>query len=104
MDVNAEQAVILWDAATKTEHFIRAASFTSTSADFGFLVPTPTLPTLHEADARLFDSLGRRTVARVEYQKYIVEYDADVLTGAELVSFLHACGLPAKSAAQLRVV
>jgi hypothetical protein len=38
--VNADQTVIiLWDAATKTEHFIRQASFQSDADDFAFLVP-----------------------------------------------------------------
>ena len=39
--VNADQTVvILWDAATQTQHFIRQASFKSEADDFGFLVPT----------------------------------------------------------------
>src|SRR6266850_284980 len=48
--VNADQTVvILWDAATKTEHFIRQASFKSEADDFGFLVPSPTRPELDES-------------------------------------------------------
>jgi len=48
--VNADQTVILlWDAATKTEHFIRKASFKSAAADFGFLVPSPSQPVLGES-------------------------------------------------------
>ena len=40
--VNADQTVIIiWDAASKTEHFIRQASFKSEADDFGFIVPTP---------------------------------------------------------------
>jgi len=43
--VNADQTVILiWDAATKTQHFIRKASFKSEADDFGFLVPSPSKP------------------------------------------------------------
>jgi hypothetical protein len=53
--------------------------------------------------------LAKRGVLDVDYREdasrqIVVEYDADVLTGAELVSFLHACGLPAKPATHLRVV
>ena len=41
--VNADQTVILiWDPATKTEHFIRKATFKSEADDFGFLIPSPT--------------------------------------------------------------
>ena len=40
--VNADQTVlIIWDAAAKTQHFIRQASFTSQADDFGFIVPSP---------------------------------------------------------------
>ena len=40
--VNADQSVILiWDAATRTEHFIRKASFKSAGDELGFVVPTP---------------------------------------------------------------
>ena len=51
--VNADQTVvILWDAATKTQHFIRQASFKSEADDFGFLVPTPTQPELERVRQR----------------------------------------------------
>src|SRR5947209_5762901 len=37
-----ESAVIVWDPAAKTEHFIRRATFRGKEGhDFGFLVPTP---------------------------------------------------------------
>jgi hypothetical protein len=55
--VNADQTVVLlWDPATKTQHFIRQASFKSDADDFGFLVPTPTQPQLEESgnDAFLY--------------------------------------------------
>ena len=48
--VNADQTVILiWDPATKTEHFIRKAAFQSAADDFGFLIPSPTQPELAES-------------------------------------------------------
>ena len=43
-----EEAVIVWDPATRTETFIRQAAFVSTAKSFGFLVPTPTQPALAE--------------------------------------------------------
>ena len=53
--VNADKTVILiWDAATKTQHFIRQASFKSEADDFGFLVPTPTQPELNESGNAAF--------------------------------------------------
>jgi hypothetical protein len=60
--VNADQTVvILWDAATKTQHFIRKASFQSKAEDFGFLVPTPTEPELEESGNEAFPYLQKLT-------------------------------------------
>ncbi len=60
--VNADQTVIiLWDAATKTQHFIRQASFKGDADDFGFLVPSPTQPELEEAGDSAFPHLRRLT-------------------------------------------
>ena len=65
-DIAEESALIVWDEANKTEHFIRRASFQSTGYDLGFLVPTPHRPQLAEAEKTLFDTLGRFTMPRVE--------------------------------------
>src|SRR5208283_5165828 len=60
--VNADQTVIiLWDAATKTQHFIRQANFKSEAEDFGFLVPSPTQPQLEESGNEAFPVLERLT-------------------------------------------
>lgn len=60
--VNADQTVIiLWDPATKTEHFIRQASFKSEADNFGFLVPTPTQPELNESGNTAFPYLQKLT-------------------------------------------
>ena len=53
--INTEAAVIIWDEAHHTEHFIRSAVINSTHGDVGFLVPTPTTPELALADKRIFD-------------------------------------------------
>ncbi|HLW68745.1 MAG TPA: DUF2330 domain-containing protein [Gemmataceae bacterium] len=60
--VNADQTVIIiWDAATKTEHFIRKASFKSLADEFGFLIPTPAQPKLEESGNEAFSFLQRLT-------------------------------------------
>jgi Uncharacterized protein conserved in bacteria (DUF2330) len=56
-----ESAVIVWDAAAKTEHFIRRAVFHGKGRDFGFLVPTPSAPLLAGVDDAIFDKLEERT-------------------------------------------
>jgi hypothetical protein len=64
--VNADQSVIMiWDAATKTEHFIRQASFKTDGDDVGFLVPSPTQPDLQEAGDGAFQLLGTLTAPEV---------------------------------------
>jgi len=67
--VNADQTVIIiWDAATRTEHFIRQASFASAADDFGFLVPTPTQPELEESGNDAFPLLAQLTAPPPKWQ------------------------------------
>jgi hypothetical protein len=69
VDVADEVAVVVFDEATRTEYFIRRATFESTSADFGFLVPTPTLPELVEASPDVFATLAKLTEPKVEVRR-----------------------------------
>lgn len=63
--VNADQSVIIiWDSATKTEHFIRQASFKTDSADVGFLIPTPSKPELSESGNEAFGYLDNLTAPK----------------------------------------
>ena len=62
--------IILWDAATKTEHLIRKASFKSDADEFGFLVPTPTQPKLAEAGSAAFPFLFKLTEPEIIYQSW----------------------------------
>ena len=55
--ISEESALIIWDNEQKIEHFIRRARFDANATDLGFLVPTPSLPTLHEANNGLFSEL-----------------------------------------------
>lgn len=56
-----ESAIIIWDAAAKTQHFIRRASFETRAAGFGFLVPTPAAPQLEDADESAYEVLRALT-------------------------------------------
>lgn len=71
VDVADETALIVWDAKTKTQHFVRRATFRSTGYDFGFLVPTPTRPQLAAAEDDLFTELARLTAPKVEYRTVV---------------------------------
>src|SRR5208283_1290712 len=66
--VNADQTVIiLWDAAKKTEHLIRKASFKSDADDFGFLVPSPTQPELAESGNEAFPRFQKLTEPEIKW-------------------------------------
>jgi len=68
--VNADQTVIIiWDPESKTEHFIRQASFKSEAEDFGFLIPTPTQPVLDESGNEAFRFLLNVTAPEVRKVK-----------------------------------
>src|SRR5262245_64412453 len=65
--VNADQTVIIiWDAATKMQHFIRKASFKSEADDFGFLVPSPSQPELDESGNDAFPYLLKLTEPEIK--------------------------------------
>ncbi len=64
VSISGEAALIVWDPASKTEHFVRRADFRTKASDFGFLVPTPSPPDLGEVDESLFRAASRLTQAR----------------------------------------
>lgn len=58
--VHGEEALIVWDWRTRTEHFVRRIDFSRTTAgaDFAFLVPTPSRPLVADADETVFNRLA----------------------------------------------
>lgn len=56
--LTGEKAVIVWNPVTHTQHFIRQAQFASEEADYGFVVPTPSVPQLGEVDNAVFSVLS----------------------------------------------
>ena len=57
VQLSSEDVIIVWDKAHGVEHFIRKAQFTSDQKDFGFIVPTPSMPTLSKVDEGAYDDL-----------------------------------------------
>lgn len=55
--VSYEQALIVHDPATSREHLFRQLVFSSATREFGFIVPTPTRPSVGKVDAALFQRL-----------------------------------------------
>lgn len=64
VDLAQEEAILVWDPDTRTEHFIRRAVFGTEAQSFGFLVPTPTRPEVAEADDAAFDRLAQAILPR----------------------------------------
>ena len=52
-------AIIVWDPVKKVQHFIRRATFDTKSPDFGFLVPTPTMPKLAPVEDEIFGAMDQ---------------------------------------------
>ena len=55
VQLSQEQTLIVWDAAKKTEHFIRKPTFDGDPKSFGFFVPTPTVPVIKKEDDAIFE-------------------------------------------------
>lgn len=55
-----EQVLMVWDQKTQVEHFVRQVRFSDAKEPFGFVVPTPSRPTLHEIDQEPWDLLVGR--------------------------------------------
>ena len=62
-----QQILVVWDPATRIEHFIREAKFAAGARQegFGFLVPSPTVPEIAAADGAVFEQLNDRIKPRV---------------------------------------
>lgn len=59
-----EDALILWDAATGTQHLIRRAIFRTAAPELAYVVPTPTKPSVTPARDQLFKHLDKLTAPR----------------------------------------
>jgi len=74
--ISEESAIIVWDPVAKIQHFIRRAAFQARprtakeAADFGFLVPTPTIPELAEVGKEAFASLADLMARRETRKSY----------------------------------
>jgi len=104
MTLTGENAIIVWDEANKTEHFIRSAHFDGQAENFGFILPVPSAPgAIEVADVRAFQTLesmspisrilasgrghslgsgGSKGVEVVE-QKMVGDYQATVLKATD---------------------
>lgn len=93
VEIAEEVALVTYDPATKTEHFLRRASFSSDAADFGFLVPLPSRPTLAEADPLVLARVEEATRPKIVYTHHLSGIDpTPLLLGA---FFMRSASAPA---------
>jgi hypothetical protein len=93
--VNADQTVIiLWDAANKTQHFIRKASFLSDAKDFGFIVPSPSQPELEESGNDAFPYLYELTKPAVKKVRRPLSLGCSAVPGLSRDGGANWCSAP----------
>lgn len=61
--------IIIWDAAAKTQHFIRNAQFRTQESNFSFVAPSPAVPNLESVDESVFLTLEHHIAANTVSQK-----------------------------------
>lgn len=96
-----EVALVTYDPATKTEHFVRRATFESTASDFGFLVPVPSKPTLTEAPADLLQRVEVLTRPKIVYSEKLSGIDPTPLL---LLSLSRSKSATASAPEEVRVL
>lgn len=100
-----ESAVIFWSAATRTEHFVRRATFATDAPDFGFLVPTPSKPELAEVPDRLFRTLEDKITPETIYTEKITGLSAGLLCfSLAMMPTLGSRGAPDEARPPVRVL
>jgi MYXO-CTERM domain-containing protein len=57
--LTVEQVLLVWDAATETEDFVRETRFDKANESFGFVVPTPSKPEVSGVAKAPFDELRK---------------------------------------------
>lgn len=90
-----EVALVTYDPATHTEHFLRRASFTSDVADFGFLVPVPAKPVLTEGDPSVLARVEEATRPKLVYSHHLSGIDPTPLVLATFLMRSQSGAMPA---------
>lgn len=67
-EVAAERALIVWDKEEGVQHFIRTADFDTQATKVGFVVPTPSQPSISAVSNDLFRQLHETSKPRIVYE------------------------------------
>lgn len=65
--ITEEDALIIWEPQSQTQTLIRRSRFATDQPSLGFLVPTPSQPSLSEADDAVFQTLTAAIQPRVRH-------------------------------------
>ncbi len=87
--ITDESALIVWNAKSHTEHFVRRADFQTRAKNFGFLVPTPSKPQLGAASDELFDDLEQELLPKT---KTVVQRGVNWMPFMVALSNIQGCG------------
>ena len=58
VSLTGERALIIWNPTKKMQHVVREALFESETREFGFVVPTPSLPEMAQVEPEVFSELS----------------------------------------------
>lgn len=106
VEVAEESAIIAFDSKARREHFIRRASFRKAGKDFGFLVPTPSLPELAAVPDAVFDALEQATKPQVVVRTGVGGVEPTLLCGFMFLlrsAPMSSAAAPARVLAEQRV-
>jgi len=65
VELVGERVLVAWDAASKREHLVLAPAFEGDADAFGYLIPTPSRPTVTSADDHVFHRLDQHLIPEV---------------------------------------
>jgi len=52
-----QKNIVVWDKVNRIEHFVRVSAFEGQTEKFGFIAPTPSIPTISQVDPKAFEAL-----------------------------------------------
>ena len=96
-----ERAVVVWDAAKKTEHLVRRPTFGGDTKPLAWLVATPSVPQVAKVDAATFErlrALGPGSPSELPAGGSTGDFQLDTIRGtpndvAALTSWLASAGM-----------
>ncbi|MBS1719496.1 MAG: DUF2330 domain-containing protein [Armatimonadetes bacterium] len=84
MRIGAERTLIVYDPATKMESFVRTVEFAGNSDSFGFIVPTPSMPTFRELSESVHQDFADAMIPKPIYKEKTITFVAAKLFAEDM--------------------